>query len=59
MIISPMLRSVPSSFWSFWLFLPVVCTSVSFAVDDLAKESQNPVGDLASLPIELHHYVRG
>ena len=32
-----------------------VCSAQSIA-DDLAKASQNPVGDIISLPIELWHY---
>jgi len=34
----------------------VAFAQFSFATDDLAKKSQNPVGDIVSLPLEYWHY---
>ncbi len=41
-----------------FLFLTTlsVYTSQTLASDELAKQSQNPVGDLVSLPFEFNHY---
>ena len=35
--------------------LTLACTGIARA-DDLAKASQNPIGDMVSLPFELWHY---
>ena len=37
-------------------FIFLLATATSSLADDLAKQSQNPVGDLVSLPFEFHHY---
>ena len=40
-----------------YVILAIVCSSSSWLnADNLAKKSQNPVGDIVSLPVEMHHY---
>ncbi|MCP4331318.1 MAG: hypothetical protein GY785_01585 [Gammaproteobacteria bacterium] len=46
-------------FVGFMLLMPFALVAMAAedqAAEDLAKQSQNPVGDLISLPIEFHHY---
>ena len=38
------------------ILLLLTTGQVTFAEDDLAKKSQNPVGDIISLPLEYWHY---
>lgn len=55
-----MIKSISNSVLSFVIILTTLCSSAnadeSISTEDLAKQSQNPVGNMYSIPLEYWHH---